>query len=128
MEYGRLHEEHHRATAPPLNEDDVPVNMQQTLSAEAIPVYDDTKLHAVYDDTQPHAYAVAIPVNAQQSALASSSFETTSLPRSGQTYSLHQKIVCLFLIIFFVSLIAVIVYVTKGAIESRREFDDHRDN
>jgi hypothetical protein len=128
MAYGRLHEENHRATAPRLNEDDVPVNMQQTLSAEAIPVYDDTQLHAVYDDTQPHAYAVATPVNAQQSALASSSFETTSLPRSGQTKSLSQKIGCLFLIIFFVVFIAVMVYTITKAIESRREFDDHRDN
>jgi hypothetical protein len=124
MEYGRLHEEHHRATAPPLNGDDVPVNMQPTLSAEAIAVYDDTQLHAVYDDTQPHAYAVAIPMDAQQSALASSSFETTSLPRSGQTNSLSQKIICLWVIIIVVVAIAVTIFIISKGIETNDDDDD----
>ena len=113
---------HHRATAPLLDEDDAPVNMQQTLSAEAIPVY----------DTHPHAYAVAIPVNTQQSALASSSFETTLLIRSGQANSSNQKlnkqIVCLVAIIVIVSCIVLTIYLVRGGFGNDDGNDDDDDD
>jgi hypothetical protein len=113
---------HHRATAPLLDADDVPVNMQQTQSAEAIPIY----------DTHPQAYAVAIPVNSQQRTLASSSFETTSLispirSGSGEANSVvqvwtKQIFVCLFIIIAIVGVVLLATYI------GRKSDDDDDDD
>jgi tetrahydromethanopterin S-methyltransferase subunit C len=108
-----LNEERHRTTAPLLDEDDAPGNMQQTLSAEAIPVY----------DTHPHAYAVAIPENNQQRALASSSSE------SGQESGPIQKIIAnLFGIIFIVGVVGGIIFWITKYVAFQKDFNEDDDN
>jgi hypothetical protein len=116
-----LDEEHHCATAPLLHADDVPVNMQQTQSAEAIPIY----------DTHPQAYAVAIPVNSQQRSLASGSFEiihsriSPIRSGSGEANSVDQIwtkqiFVCLFIILAIVG----VVLATCDCIGPKYDDDD----